>query len=214
MMNHSLTDILNIKYPIIQAPMAGGITTTELVAAVSNNGGLGMIGAGYMTPDDLRQQIKDMKQSTTKHFGVNLFVPTNFSVTDYELQAAKQLLNPFTEDLPTGEEEPELPTEETIGKAFQEQMDVILEENIHVCSFTFGIPGKEYITKLKEKGILLIGTATTVTEAIENEKRGMDAVVVQGSEAGGHRGSFIPDASNNQIGLMALIPQVVDHINI
>ena len=81
MLTNKVTDLLNIKYPIIQAPMAGGVTTSELVAAVSNHGALGMIGAGYLTADQMREQIREIKKVTSKSFGVNLFVPTKFTVS-------------------------------------------------------------------------------------------------------------------------------------
>ena len=79
MLTNKVTDLLNIKYPIIQAPMAGGVSTSELVAAVSNHGALGMVGAGYLTADQMREQIREIKKVTSKSFGVNLFVPNEFN---------------------------------------------------------------------------------------------------------------------------------------
>ncbi|HLR71330.1 MAG TPA: nitronate monooxygenase [Pseudogracilibacillus sp.] len=214
MLSNTLTKLLQLKYPIIQAPMAGGITTTKLVTAVSSNGGLGMIGAGYMGPDQLRHQIKEIKQKDVHNFGVNLFVPNDFTVTDNDLRNANELLQPIRETLNTHTEQVELPTMDQMTKTFHEQIKVVLEERVPICSFTFAVPSKEDIATLKQQDIFTIGTATTVQEAMEVEHSGMDAVVLQGVEAGGHRGSFIDATEENGIGLMALIPQVVDTIEI
>ncbi|MGG3467126.1 nitronate monooxygenase [Neobacillus pocheonensis] len=213
MWKNELTKLLKVQYPIIQAPMAGGITTSELVAAVSNAGGLGMIGAGYMNPEQVLLQIKEVKQLTDKPFGVNLFVPSPFEVDKEKLQYTKTLLRPIIEEL-DAEVERELPNFEEEQHAFHKQLNILMEEKVPICSFTFGVPPINAIRKLKEKGIVLIGTATTVSEAILNEKSGMDAVVVQGSEAGGHRGTFHHENKNSLIGLMSFIPQAADHLMI
>lgn len=215
MFDNVLTKLLKINYPIIQAPMAGGVTTSNLVAAVSNSGGLGMIGAGYMTSKQMREQIREVKSLTSNPFGINLFVPNEFDIIEDEIKSINQILNCIREEL-------NLPRNDSfkildfndVYEIFIEQINVIIEENVPICSFTFGIPTEKVISELKQSDIILIGTATTVREAIENEKAGMDIVVVQGSEAGGHRGNFIDHNKESLIGLMSLIPQVVDHVSI
>ncbi|MDP4108336.1 MAG: nitronate monooxygenase [Bacillota bacterium] len=215
MVNNVLSSILNIKYPIIQAPMAGGITTSKLVAAVSNSGGLGMIGAGYMTPTQLREQISEIKQLTAKPFGINLFVPNEFDVTKNEITLAQQKLNQIRDQLNIRpKENMEIPPITDMFENFTKQIKVVIEEKVPICSFTFGIPSEEVIAELKDANIILMGTATTVREAVENENAGMDLVVAQGSEAGGHRGSFVNRDQESLIGLMSLIPQVVDTVSI
>jgi nitronate monooxygenase len=215
MFKNKMTELIKIEYPIIQAPMAGGITTSNLVAEVSNAGGLGMIGAGYMTPNQIREQIMKLKQLTSKPFGINLFVPNEFAYTDSEANSANQLLQPIRNQLQIPQDlNIDIPTYDYVFETFNEQIKVVKEERVSVCSFTFGIPSKEVTEELKKNGIILIGTATTVEEAIEVEKSGMDIVVVQGSEAGGHRGNFISKTQDSLIGLMSLIPQVVDHVSI
>lgn len=215
MLKNEVTKLLHIEYPIIQAPMAGGITTSKLVAAVSNAGGLGTIGAGYMTPSQIREQIKEIKQLTPKFFGINLFVPNEFTVLENELNSAKQKLQPVYEQLNLLQNDNvDIPTPQKMNETFLEQINVVIEQNVPICSFTFGIPSKEIIDKLKLHNIILIGTATTVEEAIEIEKSGMDIVVVQGSEAGGHRGNFIKKSEESLVGLMSLIPQVADNVSI
>jgi nitronate monooxygenase len=215
MLKNKMTELLKIEYPIIQAPMAGGITTSNLVAEVSNAGGLGMIGAGYMTPNQIREQIIEIKQFTPKPFGINLFVPNEFAYAESEVKLANQLLQPIRNQLHINEgPNIEIPTCDQVFETFNEQIKVIIEESVPVCSFTFGIPSEAVISELKQNNIFVIGTATTVEEAIEVEKSGMDMVVVQGSEAGGHRGNFIRSTQDSLIGLMSLIPQVVDHLSI
>jgi nitronate monooxygenase len=215
MLNNELTKLLQINYPIIQAPMAGGVTTSKLVAEVSNSGGLGMIGAGYLTPTQIREQIREIKQLTSNKFGINLFVPNEFAVTENEMIAANQILQPIREHLSLYPKDIlEIPNSKNGFETFNEQIKVVIEEKVPVCSFTFGIPPQEVIASLKQHNIILIGTATTVREAVEIKKNGMDMVVVQGSESGGHRGNFINGFQESLVGLMSLIPQVVDNVNI
>ncbi|RKL65400.1 nitronate monooxygenase [Salipaludibacillus neizhouensis] len=215
MLDNEVMELLGIEYPIIQAPMAGGVTTSELVVAVSNSGGLGMIGAGYMTADQMREQIREITQLTDNTFGINLFVPTEFEVPEEEVETANQLLQPIREQLNIDAKDSlEIPQYKKVLAEFHEQINVVIEEKVPVCSFTFGIPSRDVIKELKRYGIIVIGTATTVKEAMEIEKEGMDMVVVQGSEAGGHRGNFLVEHEESLVGLMSLIPQVVDNVNI
>lgn len=211
-LQNQLTDLLQIKFPIIQAPMAGGITTAELIAAVSNAGGLGMMGAGYMTPNEMRSQIKEIRKHTHHPFGVNLFIPPKFSLKNIE--KAKICLKPIKAKLNIMDELENFPTVGQYLENFNEQVKVVIEEKVSVCSFTFGLPSKEIISLLKEASVILVGTATNVKEAVLNEKVGMDAVVLQGSEAGGHRGGFLLEYQDSLIGLMSLIPQTADVVNI
>jgi nitronate monooxygenase len=209
-----LTNILGIQYPILQAPMAGGITTSELVSAVSDNGGLGMVGAGYMTPSQLQNQIKDIKKRTQRKFAVNLFVPNEFYCTEKEMLDGYKLLEPYRSLFSLETYNPEVMPGEKARKMFHDQINVLIEERVSIVSFTFGLPPKEILTLLKEQGITIIGTATTVQEAVFNEKMGVDAIVAQGSEAGGHRGSFQENEDSGMIGLMSLIPQIADSVTI
>jgi nitronate monooxygenase len=215
MIKNKMTELLKIEFPIIQAPMAGGVTTSNLVAEVSNSGGLGMMGAGYMTPDQIRDQIKEIKQLTTYPFGINLFVPNEFTYTEKEIKAANDHLQPIYKQLNISDNvNLDIPTSNQFFEKFDEQIQVVIDEKVPVCSFTFGVPSIEIIAELKHHNIILMGTATTVEEAVEVEKLGMDMVVVQGSEAGGHRGNFMADDEKSLVGLMSLIPQVVDHVSI
>ena len=214
MWNNKVTNLLQITYPIIQAPMAGGITTSRLVAAVANSGGLGMIGAGYMSPNQLREQIREIKTLTKNSFGVNLFVPNDYKVSKLEVDMGFASLQTFRSELGIVDE---IPAISSYGKdldTFNEQLEVVLAEKVSVCSFTFGVPPKEIIDELKKHQIVSMGTATTSREAMLNEGIGMDLITVQGSEAGGHRGTFADEERDHLIGLMSLIPQVVDKVSI
>jgi nitronate monooxygenase len=206
-----LTEQLHITYPIIQAGMAGGVTTPELVAAVSNAGGLGNVGAGYMTAADMKKTIHTIRQLTDYPFGVNVFVPEHPETTEEQITRSNNLLDPMIKELGI---EPVRAESAVSSALFAEQVDVLLEENVPVISFTFGIPPRDIIRKLKAAGKILIGTATTVKEAVINEQNGMDMVVAQGSEAGGHRGTFAAPFEKAMIGTMALIPQTSDHVSI
>ncbi|KFZ40363.1 nitronate monooxygenase family protein [Thermoactinomyces sp. Gus2-1] len=204
-----LTELLQISRPIIQAGMAGGITSPRLVAAVSNAGGLGSLGAGYMSPEDIRQAIREIRKQTDRPFAVNLMVPAPYETNAEQERLMKNHLKRFEEAAGASGQE----TTSHAAISFEEQIHVILEEKVPVACFTFGIPSPAVIQELHARHTVVIGTATSVREAVEVEKSGMDAVVAQGSEAGGHRGTFL-SAEFPYVGTMALIPQVVDHVRI
>ena len=208
MNNKNLLNQLKIAYPIIQAPMAG-ITTPNLVAAVSNAGGLGTIGAGYLSPVATKEFVSQVKEMTSKPFGINLFVPENNDVSEDIINRSIQLLEPFRKELHLDSLKL---SKVDMNDTYEKQLEIIMEEKVEICSFTFGVPSHEVIKELKKNGTTVIGTATTVDEAKIIESLEMDAVVVQGSEAGGHRGTFLKNES--YIGLMSLIPQVVDELHI
>lgn len=210
MATSKLTKLLRIEHPIIQAPMAGGVTTPLLVAAVSNAGGLGSLGAGYMQPEQLRTAIKETQRLTDRPFAVNLFIPEKSGISLEKAESANRNLQSFRSEL---EIEP-LPVSDDFAAPFEEQLAVLIEEHVPIFSFTFGIPSANWIEELKNRRITLIGTATTVNEAQQLEASDVDIIVGQGSEAGGHRGTFTGEFETALIGTMALIPQLVDHVNL
>lgn len=205
-----LTNMLNISYPIIQAPMAGGPTTPELVSEISNYGGLGMIGAGYLDPSQVKEQIQAVKALTNSPFGINLFVIEPPDVSEQVIQKSYEELGYFREKLHVTNSLP--PLNKSLD--LENYVQIAIEEGVSVCSFTFGIPPRRMISRLQENGVFVIGTATTVKEAIAIQDAGMDAVVVQGSEAGGHRATFLSPEEDAMVGTMALVPQVVDNVRI
>ncbi|MGG1514236.1 nitronate monooxygenase [Paenibacillus oryzisoli] len=210
MFKTTLTRMLNIDYPILQAPMAGGPATPALAAAVSNAGGLGSLGAGYLTPEQIRTAIREVRVRTNRPFGVNLFVPEQPQEDAEAIARMNAYLDRYRDELGITRS-PEIPL---AAENFEEQVQALLEEDVNVVSFTFGIPPQGVIRALKQRGTAVIGTATTVREAELLEAAGVDAIVVQGSEAGGHRGTFASTASDALIGTMALVPQAADHVKL
>ncbi|MDX1900772.1 MAG: nitronate monooxygenase [Gammaproteobacteria bacterium] len=208
-----ITDILKIKHPIIQAPMALS-DSPALAAAVSNQGGLGSFGAGTLSPQQIRDKIKEIRALTNNPFAINLFSPIDTKkYTENEIQQAVKSLNYFRQKLGLKDVDH---VELQSPSSFDERLAVILEEKVPVFSFTFGILSKEVIQKIKSHNISVIGTATTVREAQLLETNGVDMVVAQGYEAGGHRGTDlkVTNLADALIGTMALVPQVVDAIKI
>lgn len=205
-----LSQNIGIQFPIIQAPMAGGITTPELVAAVSNAGGLGSLAAGYLSPSDIRESIRQIRALTSKPFAVNLFIPAAYYVTLDDMKCARDVILRVCAELKIKidlVDEPYVPH-------FEEQMEIVEQENVSVFSFTFGVLSDDWIKKMKRNHVILMGTATTLSEAQMLEKQGIDVVVAQGSEAGGHRGSFLGTAANSLVKLPHLIPQLFKNMTI
>jgi nitronate monooxygenase len=190
--------------------MAGGGDTPDLVAAVSNAGGMGFIGAAYLTPQQIIAAGKTVRQKTQHPFGINLFAPSPSSVRPKNMERTLQRVAPFFEGL--GLPAPSVPEESNIK--FQEQLDAVFETDASAFSFTFGSLPADAIAAIKNHGVNVFGTATTVSEAIALEKTGVDGIVAQGSDAGGHRGTFQGEFSAAMIGTMALVPQIVDAVNI
>ncbi len=202
-------DLLGIEHPIIQAPMAGGPSTPELVAAVSDAGAVGSLGAGYLSPDQLDADIRKVKSITNKPFSVNLFVPEKHD----DRQAGERVVKKLEEFSGLFGVDPNL-IPGPPGFSFEDQLTVVLDNSVPIFSFTFGIPGSRYIKRLHDSGTIVIGTATCVEEGILLQKSGCSAVVAQGSEAGGHRGSFGSNIETPMIGGMALVPQIVKSTDI
>ena len=205
-----LTQRLNLNYPIIQAPMAGGGDTPALVAAVSESGGMGFIGAAYLTPQQIAEASQTVRARTKRPFGINLFAPQSASSASPDPTRAIERVAPFYAEL--GLPPPAAPS--SGGLVFEEQLAAALESGASVFSFTFGMPPASAIKAIKDRGMVLMGTATTVEEAIALEKAGFDGVVAQGGEAGGHRGTFATEFSAGMVGTMALVPQVVDAVRV
>jgi nitronate monooxygenase len=203
-----LTELFGIRYPIVQAPMAGGVDNPALAAAVSRAGGLGSLGAGYLAPEEIRRQIRAVRALTDRPFAINLFVTGPAAPDDAAVARANARLRPFREEL--GLPEPALPSR--FGESFAAQVAVIAEERVPVFSFTFGIPGPAELQALKSAGCLLVGTATSVAEGRALQAAGVDAISAQGAEAGGHRGGFLPDGEGALVGVVALVPQLADAV--
>lgn len=202
--------LLGIAHPIVQAPMAGGPTTPELVAAVSNAGGLGCFGSAYRTPEQIRDEIRAVRRLTDRPFAVNLFVEGEVRRDDALIAAMIDRLRPWHEEL--GLQAPQPPADPQ--PVFRRQVEVVLEERVPVFSWTFGIPPADIMAACRERGIVTIGTATCVREAVALADAGVDAIVAQGAEAGGHQGSFLKEGDAAPVGTLALVPQVADAVDL
>ncbi len=205
----ALTQRLALAHPIIQAPLAGGGDTPALVAAVCNAGGLGFIGAAYLTPAQITEVSRAVRQATSRPFGINLFAPLA-APAPQDASAMLARLAPYFAEL--GLPPPSLPA--AAGAGFDAQLAAALDCGAAAFSFAFGIPPAPAVEAIRARGMMLLGTATTVTEAMALEQAGVDAVVAQGSEAGGHRSTFAGPFEAGMIGTMALVPQVVDAVKL
>jgi nitronate monooxygenase len=190
--------------------MAGGATTPELVAAVSNAGALGSFGAAMSAPAAIRDGIARIRALTDKPFNVNLFVLGTPHPGEAELAEATQRLAPFKRE--AGLDPAALPPR--FCEDNRAQWDAVLEAKPPVVSFAFDLLDARTIALFKSAGSVVISTATTAAEAKACEAAGVDFVCAQGFEAGGHRGTFLGDFENSSIGLMALVPRMVDAVDI
>lgn len=208
----ALLEKLAIKLPIIQAPMAG-VSTPAMAAAVSNAGGLGSIGVGAVDASGARDMIRATQELTDGSINVNVFCHKP-AIANADRESA--WLSSLTPHFAHFNAQPPSQLDE-IYKSFiddDEMMDLFLELHPKVVSFHFGLPSQEKISRLKEAGIVLLSTATNLNEAAQAERAGIDAVVAQGYEAGGHRGVFDPWQSDDRLGLAALVRILVSNLDL
>jgi nitronate monooxygenase len=202
---------LGLKGPLIQAPMAGGATTPELVAAVSNAGALGSLGGAYLNPNELKKVIRQIKRLTHRPFAVNLFAPNpEPAVSENQIRAATIATQIYRQELGI----PDPTVQPPFSQNFEEQFSVLLAERPAVFSFTFGVPGEKFLEACRKCGILTFGTATTLDEGMALEEAGVDGVVAQGTEAGAQRGAFSTDKEDVFLGLAALVPTLTSKLRI
>jgi nitronate monooxygenase len=201
---------LGIEHPIVQGPMSGGATTPELVAAVCNAGGLGSLGASYLTPDQIASDIKAIRALTDKPFNVNLFAggytaesrvdPAPMIAILAEIHATLRLPAPVLPAWPPN--------------SFDDQLEVVLEARPAVFSFTFGIPDPDALARIRKRGIALVGTATTAKEGRRLDESGVTAIVAQGAEAGGHRGTFAGSFETSMVPTFTLVESLRNEVSV
>jgi nitronate monooxygenase len=196
--------------PVVLAPMGGGPSTPELTAAVSNAGGLGSLAAAYSSPEKITQDIARIRELTKRPFVVNLFSPAAQEPLRGDVDAVSKFLGKFHQRL--GLAAPQLPSNAI--ENFEQQIDAICASKPAAVSFTFGLLPPKTMQRIKAQSIFIIGTATTVDEARQLERAGVDAIVAQGGEAGAHRGTFAVPAEQALIGTVALVPQMVDAVRV
>ena len=185
--------------------MGGGASTPELVAAVSNAGGLGSLGCYHLEPDAIRRAAADIRRLTSAPFNLNLWIPREREDPGSTSEPSRALarLQPYRDEVGLPPlSEPPAPTVQD----FERQFEAILEIRPAIFSFIFGLLPAPMVEEARRRGIALIGTATTVEEAEALEENGVDLVVASGFEAGGHRGSFLRSAEQSLTGTMSLVP--------
>jgi len=209
---NALTKLLGIEHPVVLAPLAGGPGTPELAATVCDAGALGSLGGGYLAAEELRSEIRKLRALTSRPFLVNLFAhagPPPQKSTAEEIALARTFVAPFRAEVGLAGD-PALPP----PPSFSDQLAVVLEESVPVFSVTSGSLAREDVRALQQRGVVVIGTATTPDEARSLVDAGMKAVVVQSSEAGGHRATFASSPEKALLGMMALLPRVADRVSV
>jgi nitronate monooxygenase len=192
----------SLEHPIVQAPLGGGPSTPALAAAVTAAGGLGFLPAGYLTPGAVSEDIAALRERTGGPFGVSLFVPPPGAAEEAAVARYASTLRGEAERYGT---EPGRPRRDDDG--WSAKLELLAAERVPVVSFTFGCPPPDVLAGLCDAGVATWITVTTPAEAVAAQEAGADALVVQGVEAGGHRGSF-DDTAPGEIGLLALLQLV------
>lgn len=209
-----LTRRLGLRYPIVQGPFGGGLSSPLLAATVSNAGGLGSYGAQGMSPDRIRAVIGEIAALTAAPFAVNLWVSTKdaepAAITRAAFDAALAPLKPALDAL--GAAAPSFGFDD--ARTFEEQAAALLEARPPVFSFVFGVPPAWVLDRCRSLGVRTIGAATTVAEARALADAGVDVVVATGAEAGGHRPSFLRSAEASLMGTLSLAPQVAEAVRV
>jgi nitronate monooxygenase len=174
-----VSQLLGLDFPIVQGPFGNGSSTPALASAVSNAGALGAFGAVSLAPEDIERTVTEIRSRTNRPFAVNLWIPISGQ-----------------DDGPVA------------GPRFERQIEALLRAGPPVYSFVMGVPDRHVLAEIRRQGARSLGTATTVDEAVALEEAGIDVVVASGSDAGGHRGSFLRPVEQSLVGTMSLVPQI------
>lgn len=200
---------LGVTLPVLAAPMAGGPTTPDLVVAASRAGSMGFLGGGYQSADALGEQIRAVRARTDR-FGVNLFAPNPVPVDPAAYVRYRDRVRPEAERL--GATVPEEPRED--DDHWQDKVDLLVADPVPVVSFTFGIPGAASVDALHAAGSFLMQTVTSADEAAQAAEAGVDALAVQGCDAGGHSGTLTPSLLPAERPLAELVADVRAHVGL
>jgi nitronate monooxygenase len=206
----SLRDLLGIDLPILQAPMAG-VQGSALAIAVSEAGGLGALPCAMLSPEAMRKELSAIRAATSRPFNVNFFCHAPPALDPDRESAWRRRLAPYFEELKI---DPAGVAGASRAPFSAEAADVLAEFEPPVVSFHFGLPSPELLSRVRRWGARVLSSATTVEEALWLEERGVDVVIAQGLEAGGHRGSFLSDDRSRQLGTFALVPQIVAAVKV
>ena len=209
-LSNDLTELLGIDYPIVQAPM-GGESTPEMAIAVSNAGGLGGLGCSSMSLDKIDENVRKIRAGTSRSFNLNFFTHPEPRESQETNARTRARLEPFYRELGIAD----LPShgEDPWGTFTEEKLNLMLDLRPKVVSFHFGLPSGSMARALQEVGVVVMCSATTVQEAVWLDESGVDVIIAQGWEAGGHRGSFDIFYEDFGVGTLALVPQIVDAVS-
>jgi nitronate monooxygenase len=212
--NTKAAELLAIDYPILQGPFGGNYSSVELLAGVSNRGGLGGYGAYTLSPQEIIEVNHKIKAATNKPYNINLWVsdtdaPTGM-ITDEQYDLAVKIFKPYIDELGIGLPEKPPP----FKSKFENQVQVILDIHPKLFSFVFGISSADILESCHKLGILTAGAATTLDEALALEAAGVDMIIASGFEAGGHRPSFLAPAESSTTGTFVLVQLIKEKIKI
>lgn len=207
-----VTKILGIDHPIVQGPFGGGLSSVALASTVSNAGGLGSFGAQPLDAAAIGAIVAELRAATSRSFAVNLWVSTSDlptgDVDRVAFDAAVAHLQPLYDEFGVT-----APTwQPAVAVDFESQVAALIEARPPAFSFVFGVPDERILAACREAGIVTMGTAITVDEAVALDQAGVDIIVASGFEAGGHRVAFLDEAEDSLVGTIALIPAVVDEV--
>ncbi len=206
-----ILDLLGIELPILQAPMAGPVLA-DMAVAVAEAGGLGALPAALLDAEGFRSQLGIIRQRTAKPINVNFFCHRPPAPDPTRAAAWKERLAPYYRELGL---DPEMPTPAGQRAPFDDAFCTLVEEfRPEVVSFHFGLPEPGLLARVRATGAKVIASATTVAEAVWLDGHACDAIIAQGAEAGGHRGMFLDDRVEAQVGTLALVPQVADAVRV
>ena len=207
----TFVELLGIERPIIQAPMAG-VQGSGLAVAVSNAGGLGSLPCAMLSLAEMRSELTALRAGTDRPFNVNFFCHTD-AKPDAEREAAwRTILSPYYEEY--GIVPNNAPSGSGRAPFSEEAAELIEEFRPAAVSFHFGLPSASLMARVKAMGSTVLASATTVEEARWLEARGVDAIIAQGFEAGGHRGMFLSEDLTTQMGTFALLPQIIREVKV
>jgi nitronate monooxygenase len=207
----TLQELLGIDLPIIQAPMAGA-QGSAMAIAVSNAGGLGSLPCAMLAPDALRKELAAIRAGTDKPYNVNFFCHTQPQPDPAAEARWRGLLTPYYDEF--GIDPTAIPAGPGRLPFSADAADLLDEFPPKVVSFHFGLPSDELMQRVRRMGARVLASATTVDEALWLQARGVDAIIAQGFEAGGHRGMFLTDDLTTQVGTLALLRQVVQAVDV
>jgi len=204
-----LCELLQIEHPIIQAPMAGS-STVAMAAAAANAGCMGSHGCAMMSPDVYKETFVQTRALTNGSLNMNFFCHETPTLDASKAKLAQEKLAPYYDEFNLGDMPETKPTHFPFDETM---MEAVLASRPNVVSFHFGLPPKSIMDRLKDEGLIILCSATTQAEARDLEAKGVDAVIAQGWESGGHHGFYLNDHTV-AIGTMALVPQLVDAVKI